>query len=62
MSDRTLLPKSEMTLRQMPDGRIVVSAYVNAAGYRHYQIFARSELPNEIVSAADLERLLGGPA
>ena len=56
-----LLPKSEMTFQRIADGRVVVGAHQDRAGYRYYSIFEESDLPNNLVSENDLERIIIDP-
>lgn len=51
------LPDSEKTVHRCGD-LAIVGAHVNEQGYVHYNKFRVSDLPNDLVSRDDLERVL----
>ncbi len=57
MDGLTLLPKEEWCLQQHGDV-IVAGIYRDRAGYCHSVKLNRSDLPNDLISADDLERIV----
>jgi hypothetical protein len=51
-----LLPKSEWTFDRAKDGSLIVGAHEHN-GYVWHTKFALPDLPNDLVSVGDLERL-----
>jgi hypothetical protein len=51
------LPKSEWTFHQEAPDSVIVGAWEYPAGYRWYEKFQLSDLPNDFVSLEDLERI-----
>lgn len=52
----SLCDRKDRTLVVDPDPGYVIASYHQYKGYRHYTRWKRSELPNDLISAEDLER------
>ncbi len=46
-----LLPKSEMTIQRLSDGRVIVGAHEDC-GYRHYKILSASDFTDDQIWGA----------
>jgi hypothetical protein len=55
-----LLPKEQWRLERIPGGFVAAGIYDNL-GHRHWVKFVESDLPNDLVSVEDLERLIVDP-
>ena len=53
---QTLLPKEDITIKSMGDGIHVIASLYELRGYRVYEKYALSDLPNDLISLNDLER------
>jgi hypothetical protein len=51
------LPRDEWTLHQEAPDSVIVGAWEHPPGYRWYEKFQLSDLPNEFVGLEDLKRL-----
>jgi len=59
-SQMKLLPKDLWLLERISGGFIAAGIYDNA-GHRHWVKIAESDLPNDLLSIQDLERLIVNP-
>jgi hypothetical protein len=59
-SGMTLLPKDQWRLEQIPGGFVAAGIYDNSE-HRHWIKVAESDLPNDLISVEDLERLIVDP-
>jgi len=50
------LPKDQITLELMADGIHVMASLFKDKGYRHYEKYKLSDLPNDLISPDDLKR------
>lgn len=50
------LAKTDITLKLMEDGKRVIASLFENEGYRHYDLFNVSDLPNDLISLDDLKR------
>jgi len=57
------LPKDQITLSLEEEGTCVYASLYTNQGYRHYEKYPLSDLPNDLISLEDLERfgvIVGG--
>jgi len=52
-----LLPKDQLKIDQSPDGiHVIASLYEHPEGYRYWEKYRLSDLPNKLISLDDLKR------
>ncbi len=50
------LPKDQIDIKLTSDGLHVIASLYENEGYRHYEKYPLSDLPNELISLDDLKR------
>jgi len=51
-----LLPKEEIKIEPSNDGVHIIASLYEHEGYRHWDKYFSSDLPNDLISLHDLER------
>jgi hypothetical protein len=50
------LPRDLITIQPLGDGVRVIASLFHRRGYRHYEIYPLSDLPNDLITHDDLKR------